>query len=162
MKFFILLAFLFSFSANAMLVGTVDIQKILVSVKEGKKVRDQLKKEFEKKQGELKKEEDKIRKMQEDFKKQSLVLNDKAKLKKQQSIQQEIMALQQKSMGYQKDIQSMEANLKKPILDKIRGIIETVSKEQGVDMTFEISVAPIIYAKNKKDLTDLVIKAYDK
>ncbi len=154
-------ALLFSFSASATLIGTVDVQKVLLSVKEGKSVRDKLKKEFEKKQGELKKEEDKIRKAQEDFKKQTLVLNDAAKLKKQESIQKMIMALQQKSMGYQKEIQALENELKKPLLDKIRKIVEDVSKKEGVDLTFELSVAPIIYAKDQKNLTDLVIKAYD-
>ena len=154
-------ALLFSFSASATLIGTVDVQKVLLSVKEGKSVRDKLKKEFEKKQGELKKEEDKIRKAQEDFKKQTLVLNDAAKLKKQESIQKMIMELQQKSMGYQKEIQALENELKKPLLDKIRKIVEDVSKKEGVDLTFELSVAPIIYAKDQKNLTDLVIKAYD-
>ncbi|MDH5580277.1 MAG: OmpH family outer membrane protein [Bdellovibrionales bacterium] len=155
-------ALLFSFSASATLVGTVDIQKVLLSVKEGQKVRDELKKEFEKKQGELKKEEDKIRKAQEDFKKQTLVLSDAAKIKKQESIQKMIMALQQKSMEYQKEIQALESKLKKPLLNKIRTIVEEVSKKEKVDLTFELSVAPIIYAKNQKNLTDLVIKAYDK
>src|SRR5210317_1893766 len=137
-------ALLFSFSASATLVGTVDIQKVLLSVKEGQKVRDELKKEFEKKQGELKKEEDKIRKAQEDFKKQTLVLSDAAKIKKQESIQKMIMALQQKSMEYQKEIQALESKLKKPLLNKIRTIVEEVSKKEKVDLTFELSVAPII------------------
>ncbi|MFZ8932486.1 MAG: OmpH family outer membrane protein [Bacteriovoracaceae bacterium] len=161
-KGLLVFALLFSFSASATLVGTVDVQKVLLSVKEGIKVRDKLKKEFEKKQAELKKEEDKIRKAQEDFKKQSLVLSDAAKIKKQESIQKMIMALQQKSMGYQKEIQGLEAELKKPLLNKIRKIVEEVSKKEKVDLTFELSVAPIIYAKNQKNLTDLVIKAYDK
>ena len=146
----------------ATLVGKVDVQKILITVKEGKSVRAKLKKEFDKKQKTLKKEEGRIRKMQEDFKKQSLVMNDSAKIKKQQSIQAEIIKLQQKSMGFQKEIQGLESKLKGPILKKVRGIIQTVSKGAGVDMTFEMSAAPIVYAKDQVDLTDKVIKAYDK
>ncbi len=47
-------------------VGKVDVQKVLVSVNQGTNVRDQLKKTFDEKQKILKDEEDKIRKMQED------------------------------------------------------------------------------------------------
>lgn len=158
---FIFTVFL-SFPSFATLVGTVDVQKILVTVKEGQKVRDKLKGEFEKKQKELKSEEDKIRKLQEDFKKQSLVMNEDAKLKKQQKIQESILALQQKTMGYQNEIQGMENELKKPILEKVKAIIEDISKSEGVDMTFEVSSAPIIYAKNQVDLTEKVITEYNK
>ncbi|GAB4013670.1 MAG: OmpH family outer membrane protein [Bdellovibrio sp.] len=153
---------LFSNSALAMKIGKVDVQKVLVTVEQGKKVRDQLKKEFDSKQAEIRKEEDKIRKQQEEFEKKSAVMNDKAKGQKQKEIQDGIMALQQKSMDYQKSIQEMENNLKRPILENIKKIVEDVSKSAGVDVTFEMSTAPIIFAKDEKDLTEDVIKAYNK
>ena len=100
--------------------------------------------------------------MQEDFQKQGVVMNDKAKAKKEQEIQEKIILLQQKSMSYQKEIQEMENKMKKPILDRVKSIIDDVSKSASVDMTYESSTAPIVYAKDEKDLTDDVIKAYDK
>lgn len=149
-------------AANALVLGKVDIQKVLLNVKQGKKVRDELKQEFDKKQGSLQKEEAAIRKMQESFQKQGVVMNEKAKAKKEQEIQEKIILLQQKSMSYQKEIQEMENKLKKPILDRVKEIIDNVSKSASVDMTYESSTAPIVYAKDEKDLTDEVIKAYDK
>ena len=158
-----LFAVMFAFqSMAAMVIGRVDVQKVLLTTKEGQKVRDQLKKTFEEKQKILKGDEDKIKKMQEDYKKQSLVMNDSAKQKKEEEINKEIMKIQEKSMGFQKEIQEEENKFKKPILDKVRGIVEEVSKSAGVDVTFEASTAPIIYAKDDKDLTDDVIKLYDK
>jgi len=153
---------LVSGQAFALVLGKVDVQKVLISVDQGKKVRDQLKKEFDSKQNEIRKEEDKIRKLQQDFEKQSAVMNDKAKGKKQKEIQDQIMGLQQKSMDYQKTIQDMENNLKRPILENIKKIVEEVSKDSNVDVTFEVSTAPVIYAKEEKDLTDEVIKKYNK
>tara|TARA_R110000868_G_scaffold282927_2_gene543275 strand:- start:5744 stop:6250 length:507 start_codon:yes stop_codon:yes gene_type:complete len=149
-------------AAQALVLGKVDIQKVLLTVKQGQKVREELKKEFDKKQGTLQKEEATIRKMQEDFQKQGVVMNDKAKAKKEQEIQEKIIQLQQKSMSYQKEIQEMENKLKKPILDRVKEVIDSVSKTASVDMTYESSTAPIVYAKDEKDLTDDVIKAYDK
>ena len=164
MKYLITLMMMFSISmpSYALLVGKVDIQNVLVSVKEGKKVRDQLKDEFEKKRKILDSEQEKIKKMQQDFSKQSLVMNDKAKVEKEKEIQQKIIELQQKSLGFQKEIQEMEGKMKAPILERIKTIVDKVSKSAGVDVTFEMSTAPVIYAKSEKDLTSTVIKEYDK
>jgi len=159
----LIIAFLLPITVmSATVVGKVDIQRVLISIKEGKAVRDKLKKQFDDKQKIVKKEEAAIRKLQEEFKKQAMVLNDNAKAKKEKEIQTRFMKLQQQTMGYQKEIQALENKYKKPILNKLRGIITEISKNAGVDMTFESSTAPIVYAKTEKDLTDKVIKAYDK
>ena len=72
------------------------------------------------------------------------------------------MALQQKTMGFQKEIQNQENELKKPILEKLKTVIDKISQQEKVSMTFEVSASPVVYAANKVDLTDKVIKAYDK
>ncbi len=143
-------------------VGLVNVQKVLVTVGEGVKVRKKLETAFNEKKELLKGDEDKVKKMQEDFGKQGLVLNDAAKAKKEKEIQQLIMDLQNKTMEYQKEIHELEKKYKEPILDKVQGIVEDISKDNNVEVTYESSTSPIIYAKDKVDLTDDVIKAYDK
>ncbi len=164
MKLIICLMLLtFSFSSfSAVLVGLVDIQKIITTIKEGKGVQKTLEKSFNDKKSVLKKEEDKIKKAQEDYKKQSMVLAENARANKERELQEMMMKLQNKTMEFQREIQKMEQEMKKPILEKLRPIIDEVSKANAVDMTFELSAAPIVYAESKKDLTDDVIKAYDK
>jgi outer membrane protein len=158
-----LLILSFAMSAQAtVLVGLVDIQKIITSIKEGKTVQKSLEKAFNDKKTVLKKDEDKIKKSQEDYKKQSMVLAEQARMNKEREIQESMMKLQSKTMEFQKEIQKMEQDMKKPILEKLRPIIDEVSKANAVAMTFELSAAPIIYAEAKKDLTEDVIKAYDK
>ena len=142
-------------------IAKVDVQKVLLTVEEGKKVRSRLKKKFEEKQKIVKKEEEKIRKMQQDLQKQSLVIGEKAKLKKEKKIQELIMSLQQKTMTFQKEIQEQENKMKRPILEKVRGVIETLSKAGGYDMVFEVTTSPL-YVKEVKDITDDVVKAYNK
>ncbi|MGE3609911.1 MAG: OmpH family outer membrane protein [Bacteriovoracaceae bacterium] len=153
----------FSFSSFAeVLVGLVDIQRIITSVKEGKNVQKTLEKSFNDKKAILKKDEDKIKKAQEDYKKQSMVLAEQARMNKEREIQEMMMGLQNKTMEFQRDIQKMEQDMKKPLLEKLRPIIDEVSKANKVAMTFELSAAPIVYAESKIDLSDEVIKAYDK
>lgn len=164
MKLIFALLFSFiSFSASAsVLIGLVDIQKVITSIKEGKSVQKNLEKAFNDKKAILKKDEDKIKKAQEDYKKQSMVLAEGARANKEREMQEMMMAIQNKTMEYQREIQKMEQDMKKPILEKLRPIIDEVSKAKAVAMTFELSAAPIIYAENKIDLTEEIIKAYDK
>lgn len=147
--------------AAAVLVGKVDVQKVLTTVEQGKRVRDKLKKDFDKKQKQLKKGEDRIRKMQQELQKQSLVMNQKTKAKKEREIQEEILKLQKLTMDFQQEIQRREQKLKVPLLENVRTVVDEVSKKAGVDLTVETSTAPIMYAKKSKDITGMVIKAYN-
>lgn len=161
----ILLALTICFSVSAFAefkVGIVDIKKIMESVKEGKSVNKSLTKTFKIKEKDIKKDEAEIKKLQKAFQKQSLVISDKAKVKKQQEIAQKVQAYRMKTQKYQGEIQKLEAQLKQPILEKLSKVIESVSKSEGVELTFERSSSPIVYAKTKVELSDKVIKAYDK
>ena len=91
-----------------------------------------------------------IKKMDQDFQKQRAALNQKAQAKKQQDIQKAMMSYQQLRNKYQDELQKREQKAKKPIIDKVRVVIESVSAKAGVDMTFEANTAPIMYAKSKK------------
>ncbi len=158
----LLVLFVCSTVQASVLIGLVDIQKIIVTIKEGKSVTKTLEKAFNDKKAIIKKDEEKIKKAQEDYSKQSMVLAEAARMKREREIQEQMMKLQSKTMEFQKEIQKMEQDMKKPILEKLRPIIDEVSKANAVSMTFELSAAPIIYAESKKDLTEDVIKAYDK
>ncbi|MBL6989810.1 MAG: OmpH family outer membrane protein [Bacteriovoracaceae bacterium] len=159
----VILSFFFVLPVFAKItIGTVDMRKVITTVAEGKNIKSKLEVFFEGKQKLLKAEEKKIKKLQEEYKKQSLVMSEKAKQQKQTKLQELMIKIQQQSMSYQKEMQSLEEKYKRPLLVKVNSVIEAISKKQGVDMTFEISATPVLYAKNKKDLTASVIKAYDK
>ena len=151
-----------SIAKSEIILGRVNIQKVLLEVNESKRISKKLKAAFEKKKQEIKKDEKKIIKMQEDLKKQTLVMNDSTKRKRQQEIERSILQLQQKTLESQKEIEAMENKYKVPILEKIRKIVDNVSKKSGVDFTYESSSASIIYSKKSKDLTGEVIRAYNK
>lgn len=161
-RFLALVVLVLSTSAFANIkVGVVSIQKVINSIKEGKKVTKELEGSFKKKQKQLSAEEEKIKKLQQDFKKQVVVLSDKAKRTKENEIGEMIMALKQKTVEYQREMTAQEQKLKKPILDKLKKVVDDVSKKQNLDLTFEASASPVIYSKTTVDITGDVIKAYD-
>ncbi|MCK5882139.1 MAG: OmpH family outer membrane protein [Bacteriovoracaceae bacterium] len=146
----------------AFVAGKVDMQKILITVKEGKKIRSTLKIDFDKKQAMIIKEEGSFKKATTAFEKQSLVMNAKAKAKKQRELQEMYMKLQQKKMGIQREMQAKEQKVLRPLINKIATIIRSVSKKEKIDLTYEVSSGSVVYAGNEIDLTNKVVKAYNK
>lgn len=160
-----ILFFIFIFSTSgfsAAKVGLVNIQKIMASTKEGKSVNKTLEKSYKEKKKQLKTQEKAIIKLQEKFKKQDAVLTDSAKMKKSAEIARKMELARRKATQFEQQIRKQEAELKKPILEKLKPIIDEISKNEKVDFTFEVTASPVVYAANKVDLTDKIIKAYDK
>ncbi len=56
----------------------------------------------------------------------------------------------------------MEQKLKTPILENVKKVVDEVAKSSDVDMVYEAATAPILFAKEEKDLTDEVVKLYNK
>ncbi len=163
MKNLLLIGLLFSsLTASAMTIGRVDVQKVLLEVNESKKVKDKLQKEIDKKQAELKKEEEALVKEKEKFEKQAMVMNEKTKQQKGQELQKKFFGFQQKMQKYQGELAKMEQSAKGPILNKIKAVVEEVSKSKGLDWTYETSTTPILYINKVTDITTDVIKAYNK
>lgn len=142
--------------------AVVDLQKALQSVDSGKKAKAQLEKEFNTKKKELDAEEAAIRKMTEDFKKQSMVLSDDAKHKKESEIQDRVAKFRELYGKSQMEIQGRERELTEPLIQKLKGVVEEIGSSRGYMMIFEKNENGIIYSTVKDDLTEEVIKTFNK
>jgi len=143
-------------------VATVDMQRAIQTVSEGKKARKSLETAFNKKKRELQKEEAEIKKLHEELKKQSLAMNEKALGQKQAEIQKRVMALQEKTARSQMEIQRREQELTKPIVERLRKVISGMAKKRGYSLVLERNENNVLYSLAKDDLTEEVIKGYNK
>jgi outer membrane protein len=143
-------------------IATVDMQKALQSVEAGKNAKAQLEKEFNAKKKELQTEEAALKKLTEEFKKQAMVLNDEARAKKQQDIQERIMKFQETTARSQQAIQQKEQDLTAPILTKLRSLISETAKSKGYTLVLEKNENTVLYSQEQDDLTADVISAYNK
>jgi len=160
----LLLAFaLFGFSAQAQTkIGYVDIQKAIQETSAGKKAKKDLETDFNKKKKELEKKEADLKKMNEDLEKKALVLSEEVRTQKQQELQQEMMKYRELVGKSQMDIQKRERDLTLPILEKIRGIVEDIAKKDSYTVILEKSEQSVLYANKEIDLTDRVVKEFEK
>lgn len=163
-KFVVIVAVLMSASfagASTMKIAVVDMQKAVQSTESGKKAKKDLESEFEKKKKELQARENDLKKMGEDIEKKKSVLSEEALMKRQGEFQEEMMKYREVVGKSQMDLQKKERDLTQPILDKMRRVIEKVAKDKGYDMVLENN-AMVLFAAKGHDLTDDVIKAFEK
>jgi outer membrane protein len=143
-------------------IATVDMQKALQTIDAGKKAKASLEKDFNAKKKELQAEEAAIRKSGEEFKKQSLVLSDEARAKKQAELQERIMKFQETTAKSQAEIQQKEAELTEPLVKRLRLVIEEIAKKKGYQMVLEKNENTVLFSQEKDDLTTEVIEAFNK
>ena len=151
-----------SFASADFKLGAVDMQRALQSVEMGKKAKAALEKEFNEKKKQLQSEEESIKKLTEDFKKQSMVLSEDAKRKKEGEIQERMMKYREFFSKSQFDIQNRERELTEPIIVKLRAVVEETGKTKGFTLIVEKGSEAILYSSSGEDVTEEVIKAFNK
>lgn len=149
-------------AADDVKIGTVDMPKALQTVEAGKKAKAQLEKEVTAKKKTLQDEDAAFKKAAEEFKKQSLVMSDDARAKKQTELQERFAKLQEMQARSQMELQQKEAELVQPIVTKLRTIIQDVAKQKGYTIVLEKNENTVLFSQEKDDLTSEVISQYNK
>lgn len=142
-------------------IGFVDMQKAIQTTSSGKKAKTELEAEFNKRKKELEKKEADLKKMKEDIEKKQSVLSEEVLGKKQVEFRNEMMKYQESVQKNQLEIQKKERDLTQPILEKMKKAIANVAKAKGYTMVIENS-AMVLYAESGHDLTEEVIKTFEK
>ena len=124
--------------------GVVDMQAVILNVEE-----DLLKKKEE------------LDKMNEEWKKQAPLLNEQARMSKQQEFQEKFMALRGDEMKFQNEIKGKEAQATQKIAVSVTKLVNDMAKQRGFEMVFEANSAGLLYLKDPVDLTKDVIAAFE-
>lgn len=142
-------------------IATVDMQKALQTVDAGKKAKTQLEKEFNTKKKMLDDEQTAIKKLTEEFKKQTMVLNEESRAKKQQEIQERMMKFQDQMMRSQTEIQQKEGELTAPIVKSLKAMVKEMASKKGYSLVLDKNEQTVIFSEEKDDLTEELVKAYN-
>jgi outer membrane protein len=100
--------------------------------------------------------------MDEDLRKKASALSDEVRAKKMQELQTEAMKFQREVSESQANIQKKERELTQPILEKLQASLEKIAKDGGYTMIFEKGEQSVLYAKKDLDLTDSLVKEFEK
>ncbi|MBI2602788.1 MAG: OmpH family outer membrane protein [Deltaproteobacteria bacterium] len=142
-------------------IGTVDMQRIILTVDEGKEARSKLEAEIKAKESEFLKQKQELDKMNKDWKDQSPLLSEEARIRKQQEFQEKFVQLRNSEMEFQAEIKKKENQETQKIAVKVSGLVTTLADEKKLDAVFETNSSGLMYAKQRVDLTEDVIKKYN-
>ncbi len=143
-------------------IAVVDLAKALQTVEAGKKARATLEKEYNEKKKKFEAEEQALTKLRDDIKKQSLALSDEARKKKEGEFQERFMKYQQQAQTAQVELQKKEAEFTKPIVERLRSVVEDIGKSKNYTIILEKNENGVLYSQSQDDLTDEVIKTFNK
>lgn len=146
--------------AEEPLIGFVDLQKAILTVEEGKRAKDALRKTFEAKQQELSKKEDALKQLKDQIDRDTAADSPEARSRRAQ-FQSELMALQQSFMKEQQELQKLEQQQLAAITEKMRAVIADIGRAGGYTMILEIQGNRLLFAKDHLDLTNEVIRKYN-
>jgi len=142
-------------------IGYVDMRKVLLESKAGKKTKSAFEKLIKEKEAPLKKEEEKLKAMQEAMQKDALVMSDAQKIAKQREFQTKAEAYQKKVNEAKHELNKKDNEFTTKSMSEIRKIIADLAKEMNLSLVLEQSETGLLYADSSLNLTAKVIERYD-
>jgi|UniRef100_A0A7C5AMJ6 outer membrane protein len=135
-------------------IGVVNTRELLNDSAEWKRVQESIKRKLEDLGRPLEKRREDIGRQMQEFEKQAAVMKEDARQRKQEELQQKIRELQKQAAEADKAMAQFEEREKAPILKKLQQAVETVAREEKLDLVLDSN---IVFLNNKSlDITDKV------
>ncbi|MEW5854391.1 MAG: OmpH family outer membrane protein [Myxococcota bacterium] len=148
--------------AEEVKIGYVDVQRALNEVEDGRQAKAALKKEFDEKQRILDEKQEELRVMKEELDKQGMMLSPEAKQEKLNDFQKRMLEMQQLYFNLQRDLSTREAEMTRGIFERMNRILNQIAEEEGYTVILERNESSILYARPHMDLTNELIRKYNK
>ncbi len=153
-------------AAEPFKMGVVDPQSVLEKSKAGKKALEGLKEYVSIRQKLLAKDEEELRNYEKQIKDQLPKLSEAEKKDKETQFRTKIQDYQKRAQEFNQDLQKRQKELVDEYMKKISVATQTTAEKGGfslvVDKGSEQTVKIVIYNKDTIDLTEQVVKEFDR
>jgi len=149
-------------SAADLKVGVIDVEYVIQKSKLGTAAKDDLKKLFDKKQKELDEKQKDLLEVKKQIENPSDMMTEKKKKELLNDYQKGLLELQNSFLENQQALQKKEAELMKPILDKLEKVLTALAEKENYDIIMNRSQNGVLFTKPEHDMTDRVLKELDK
>jgi len=147
-------------------LGYVDSQKILESYKEAQDAQKQLAEINKGWEEEARNMQRELQTKQDELESQALLLSDEKRKEKEADLQNlylRFQQFQQEKWGTQGEAYKKQADLMKPVIDKINGVIRKVGTDEKFDYIFDVVQGNIVHVgAGQPDLTAKVLEELNK
>ena len=153
-------------AAEAFKMGVIDPQTVLEKSKAGKKALDGLKEYVSTRQKLLSRDEEDLRNTEKTLKESVSKLSEGEKKEKEAQFRTKIQEYQKRAQEFNQELQGKQKELVDDYMKRIATATQTVAEKGGfsivVDKGSEQTIKIVIYSKDTIDLTDQVIKEFDR
>ncbi len=143
-------------------IAYIDVQRVLARSAAGVAAREALERDKATMQREMDGKRVELEKLREELEKKGALLTPEARRDKQDQFERKRRDAARLADDFQKELERKEAQLLQKVLQDVSGIIERIGKEKGYYLVVEKRGAGVIYAAAEADLTDEIIRAFDK
>lgn len=148
--------------AVAIKVGYVDLQQALNSSAAGEKAKDSFKAEVERMEQVLEKRRAKVEKLKSELEKKALLLRDDERVALQRDYRQELRDFERLYKDSQEELKIRDRELTARILVELRQVVNAIGEQGDYSVILEGNNTVVLYGSKSIDLTEAVIKAYNK
>lgn len=148
--------------AVAIRVGYVDLQQALNSSAAGEKAKESFKAEVERMEQVLEKRRANVEKLKGELEKKALLLRDDERVALQRDYRQELRDFERLYKDSQEELKIRDRELTARILVELRQIVNAIGEQGDYSVILEGNNTVVLYGSKSIDLTELVIKAYNK
>jgi len=159
---FLIFAFLLMpFAARAeMKIGVVNLQKALNQSERGKKAKEELRAEFEKKSREIEAKKAEVEALRRELQKKASLLSAKAKKAKEEEYRAKLRELKHAIDDAKAELATKENEMSAQILKDLVEMVRRKGRTEEYSLILEVN-GGVIYAAPSLDITGSVIKAFD-
>ena len=147
--------------AEAVKIGLVDLQKVLVESKKGREPLAKLKADMDAKNRDLDAQEKKIRQMVADLEKQQSVLSEAARKDKEKAIQKAKVDLNRTAEDLNREFGERERDVRQRLVREVTTVVQDYGKKNGYVLIIEVRAAGVMYSSEGADISKEIIAAYD-
>ncbi len=138
-------------------IAVVDMQRVLMETKQGKKAQNKLESSSKAKQKKLDKKRKKLEQDQAKLKN----LSGEKLMAAQEQLQQEFMEMQNIYMTMQQELAEQEGKILEDMYKKCQSLVDKMAKELDVDLVLVRDASTVLYTDESLDITAKVISRYD-
>jgi outer membrane protein len=147
-------------AANKIKIGVVNADRVFQESVRGKEIIGSLKTRISREQEKIRKNQEKLNDLRNQLNKQSLVMSEDLKRKKENDYRMKLRSLQRQAKDAEEEMQISQREIRAEVLRDLMDIIKAIGKKEG--FTYIVTSEFVIYSDKNIDITNRVIGEYNK
>lgn len=149
-------------AADSTKIGVVDLQRCIQESIEGKRAKDELQKKKDSMQKKLDERQNKLLELKNELEKQGMMLSMGAKEDKEKEFERQRREFKYFYDDISNEMRKAEDEVKKVLLGELEKVVLDIGVKGNFTLIFERRSSGIMYLQKAVDITDEIIKAYDR